>query len=83
MQKKNLYQKNGKLKKVLKLINLIEKKKKYFKLSTFYKSSRCNFRIKLQKLTAFGLGEIENEILKLSKLIIEFNKIINSQKSFV
>ena len=27
------------------------------------------------------MGEIENEILKLSQLIIEFNKIINSKKA--
>ena len=36
--------------------------------------------LKLQKLTTYGIGEIENEISKLSKLIIEFNKIINSKK---
>ena len=37
--------------------------------------------LKLQKLTAFGIGEIESEISKLSKMIIEFNKIINSKKA--
>ena len=36
--------------------------------------------LRLQKLTAFGINEIESEINKLSKLIIEFNKIINSKK---
>ena len=37
--------------------------------------------LRLQKLTAFGIEEIENEIVKLSKLIIEYNKIINSKKT--
>ena len=35
----------------------------------------------MQKLTAYGIGEIETEINKLSKLIVEFNKIINSKKA--
>ena len=37
--------------------------------------------LRLQKLTAFGIGEIENEINRLAKLIVEFNKIINSKKA--
>jgi DNA gyrase subunit A len=36
--------------------------------------------LKLQKLTAFGIGEIETELNKLSNLIIEYNKLINSKK---
>jgi DNA gyrase subunit A len=36
--------------------------------------------LKLQKLTAYGISEIETEINKLSNLIIDFNKIINSKK---
>ena len=32
-------------------------------------------------MTAYGIGEIESEIQKLSKMIIEFNKIINSKKA--
>ena len=36
--------------------------------------------LRLQKLTAFGIGEIEAEINKLSKLIINYKKIINSKK---
>ena len=31
-------------------------------------------------MTAYGIGEIESEINKLSNLIIEYNKIINSKK---
>ena len=37
--------------------------------------------LRLQKLTAYGIGEIESEINKLAKLIIEYNKIINSKKA--
>ena len=36
--------------------------------------------MKLQKLTAFGINEIEDEIKKLSDLIIYFNKILKSKK---
>ena len=37
--------------------------------------------MRLQKLTTFGITEIETEILDLSKLIIQYNKIINSKKA--
>ena len=36
--------------------------------------------LRLQKLTAFGISEIETEINKLSDLIIGYNKILNSKK---
>jgi DNA gyrase subunit A len=36
--------------------------------------------LRLQKLTAFGIGEIETEINKLSEMIIKYNKILNSKK---
>ena len=36
--------------------------------------------LRLQKLTAFGISEIEIEINKLSNLIIEYNKLLNSKK---
>ena len=31
-------------------------------------------------MTAYGISEIETEISKLAKLIVEYNKIINSKK---
>ena len=37
--------------------------------------------LRLQKLTAYGIGEIESEINKLAELIVEYNKIINSKKA--
>ena len=36
--------------------------------------------LRLQKLTAFGISEIETEISKLAKLIVDLNKILNSKK---
>ena len=39
--------------------------------------------LKLQKLTAYGINEIETEINKLSKLIIEYKKILNSKKELM
>ena len=36
--------------------------------------------LKLQKLTAYGINEIESEIKKLSEMIIYYNKILKSKK---
>ena len=36
--------------------------------------------LKLNRLTAYGINEIETEINKLAKMILEFNKILNSKK---
>ena len=78
--KKNLLLKKWKIKKSIKLISLIEKKKHIstYQLSKEQVSSILELR--LQKLTAYGISEIETEINKLSDLIIEYNKIINSKK---
>ena len=78
--KKNLLQKKWKIRKSIKFISLIEKKKNVssYQLSTSQVESILD--LKLQKLTAYGIGEIENEINKLSKLIIEYNRLIKSKK---
>ena len=78
--KKNLISKKWKVKKSIKLIELIEKKKNivHYHLSSDQVDAILDLR--LQKLTAYGIGEIEIEISKLSKLIIEYKKIINSKK---
>ena len=78
--KKNLLEKKWKIKKSSKLISLIEKKKNVFSYSLSDKQVLAILELRLQKLTAFGISEIENEINKLSKLIIDLNKIINSKK---
>ncbi len=78
--KKNLLSQKWKIKKSIKLVTLIEKKKNIsvYQLSLAQVNSILD--LKLQKLTAYGIGEIESEINRLSSLIIEYNKIINSKK---
>ncbi len=77
--KKNLLQKKWKIKKSLKFISLIEGKKNIssYSLSKYQVISILD--IKLQKLTAYGLNEIQEEIQKLSELIKNFKKILSSK----
>ena len=63
------------------MIYLIEKKKNISSYQLSDNQVNSILELKLQKLTAFGIGEIEKEISDLSKMIIEYNKIINSKKS--
>ncbi len=79
--KKNLLSKKWKIKKSIKMISLIEKKKNYSTYQLSNDQVEAILELKLQKLTAFGINEIESEISGLAKSIIEFNKIINSKKA--
>tara|TARA_B100001121_G_scaffold175263_1_gene152816 strand:+ start:612 stop:3182 length:2571 start_codon:yes stop_codon:yes gene_type:complete len=81
LAKKNLLSKKWKIKKSLKIISLIEKKKNITTYQLSLNQVNAILDLKLQKLTAFGITEIETEISKLSKLIVEYNKIINSKKA--
>ena len=67
----------------LKLINLIQNKKssKLYTLSEPQVTSILELR--LQKLTALGINEIEIELKKLSELINTQKKIINSKKELL
>tara|TARA_B100000674_G_scaffold449466_1_gene418668 strand:- start:314 stop:2887 length:2574 start_codon:yes stop_codon:yes gene_type:complete len=78
--KKNLLNKKWKIKKSIKFINLIEKKKNIPSYQLSNNQVNSILELRLQKLTAFGINEIELEISKLSEQILEFNKIINSKK---
>ena len=78
--KKSLLSKKWKIKKSIKLINLIEKKKSPTNYTLSEEQVDSILELRLQKLTAFGIGEIESEVNKLSSLIISFNKILNSKK---
>jgi len=81
--KKALLKNKWKINKSLKLISLIESKKGknlYF-LSEPQVVSILELR--LQKLTALGINEIEVEIKKLAELITNYKKIINSKKELL
>ena len=78
--KKNLLSKKWKIKKSIKLIALIDKKKNIISYQLSIEQVSAILELRLQKLTAYGIGEIESEINKLAELIIEYNKIINSKK---
>ena len=78
--KKLLLNKKWKIKKSSKLVSLIEKKKNIQSYSLSEKQVLSILELRLQKLTAFGISEIENEINRIAKLIIDLNKIINSKK---
>jgi len=78
--KKNLLSKKWKIKKSIKLIVLIEKKKTPSSYELSEDQVNAILELRLQKLTAYGIAEIESEINKLSDLIIGYNKILNSKK---
>ncbi len=78
--KKDLLSKKWKIKKSSKLISLIENKKNVLSYQLTKLQVDAILELKLQKLTAYGINEIEDEISKLSKLIIEYNKILKSKK---
>ncbi len=78
--KKNLLSKKWSIKKSSKLVALIEKKQSVTKYQLSDNQVNSILDLRLQKLTAFGINEIENEIKKLSDLIVYFNKILKSKK---
>ena len=81
--KKSLLNQKWKINKSLKLINLIENKKGKNIYSLTEKQVLSILELRLQKLTALGINEIELEIKKLSDLISNFKKIINSKKELL
>ena len=78
--KKNLLNKKWPIKKSSKLVSMIEKKQNLSKYQLSETQVNSILDLRLQKLTAFGINEIETEIKKLSELIIYYNKIIKSKK---
>ena len=81
--KNSLLKIKWKINKSLKMINLIENKtsKGMYSLSEVQVNSILELR--LQKLTALGINEIEVEIKKLSELIKKYKKIISSKKELL
>ena len=81
--KKSLLNTKWKISKSLKLIKLVQDKKtkKIYSLSEPQVTSILELR--LQKLTALGINDIEIELKKLAELITKYKKIINSKKELL
>ena len=81
--KKSLLSLKWKINKSSKLVNLIENKKSK-NLYYFTEIQALSIlELRLQKLTALGINEIELEIKKLTELISSYKKIVNSKKELL
>ena len=72
-----------KINKSQKLISLVEGKKGKNLYSLSEPQVIAILELRLQKLTALGINEIEVEIKKLAELIIKYKKIISSKKELL
>ena len=81
--KKSLLKIKWKINKSQKIISLIENKKTKGMYSLSDSQVNAILELRLQKLTALGINEIEVEIKKLSELIISYKKIISSKKELL
>ena len=81
--KKSLLSTKWKINKSLKLISLVEDKKGKNLYSLSDPQVIAILELRLQKLTALGINEIEVEIKKLADLIKGYKKIINSKKELL
>jgi len=81
--KKSLLSTKWKINKSLKLILLVEDKKANNLYSLSDPQVVAILELRLQKLTALGINEIEVEIKKLADLIKGYKKIINSKKELL
>ena len=80
LAKKSLQSKKWKINKTSKLIKLIKSEKSKGHYSFSEKQVNAILDLRLQKLTAFGINEIESEIRKLATLIEKYEKILKSKK---
>jgi DNA gyrase subunit A len=81
--KKSLLTTKWKINRSLKLITLIEDKKSKNLYSFSEPQVVAILELRLQRLTALGINEIEAEIKKLSDLIKSYKKILNSKKELL
>ena len=81
--KKLLLTTKWKISKSLKLISLVENKKGKNLYSFTEPQVVAILDLRLQKLTALGINEIENEIKKLADLIKAYKKILSSKKELL
>ena len=80
LAKKALLVKKWKINKTSKLIKLIPSEKNTSSYNLSKDQVVAILDLRLQKLTAFGINEIESEIKKLASLIKEYEKILKSKK---
>ncbi len=81
--KETLVKTKWKIKTTQKFIKLIEKKNSIAAYSFSIDQVNSILELRLQKLTALGINEIEAEIKKLSDLIIQYKKILTSRKELL
>ncbi len=81
--KKELSKTKWKINKSLKFIKMIEAKNSKANYNLTEAQINSILELRLQKLTALGINEIEVEIKKLAELINQFKKIINSKKELM
>ena len=80
LAKKSLLSKKWKINKTQKLLKLIASEKNSSSYSLSEEQVTSILELRLQKLTAFGINEIEVEIKKLAELIKKYEKILKSKK---
>ena len=81
--KKLILKGKWKINKSNKMISLIENKKSKGTYNLSENQVNAILELRLQKLTALGISEIEEEIKRLSQLITKYKKIISSKKELL
>jgi DNA gyrase subunit A len=81
--KQSILKTKWKINKTQKLISLVEGKKNKNVYSLSEPQVVAILELRLQKLTALGINEIEVEIKKLAELIAKYKKIISSKKELL
>jgi len=81
--KNSLLKTKWKISKSSKLIKLVDNKNYKGNYSLSSEQVISILELRLQKLTALGINEIEAELKKLADLIIKYKKIINSKKELL
>ncbi|WP_435089150.1 DNA gyrase subunit A [Candidatus Pelagibacter bacterium nBUS_29] len=81
--KQSILKTKWKINKTQKLISLVEGKKSKNIYSLSEPQVTAILELRLQKLTALGINEIEVEIKKLAELIAKYKKIISSKKELL
>ena len=81
--KKSILKMKWKINKSNKIMSLVETKKSKGIYVLSEHQANAILELRLQKLTALGINEIEEEIKRLSQLITKYKKIISSKKELL